>query len=422
MSVYEEKIKRDVEELNKLLSDVTISDTPTNTPLQQIYFGAPGTGKSHKINKTEGMSEKNSIRTTFHPDSDYSTFVGCYKPVKKQIPNDYADLTLSDFEAMADEINKKTGEKVSLTIDFVSKYAVRLSQIAEETEDIKSLNQLLIGFGFHNESYLCKVISKTIEDLKNNADITYEFIPQAFTTAYVNAWKNLDNPYYLVIEEINRGNCAQIFGDIFQLLDRDSKTGYSSYKITPDKDLQEYLCKAFTDANIDNIEIKQGEKMQLPNNLNILATMNTSDQSLFPIDSAFKRRWDWKYIPINPKENEAFIVEKKYSWNSFLKNVNDKIESVTLSEDKKMGAWFIKADKEGCISAEKFVSKVVFYLWNDIFKDFGHDGNTIFKDEYKSFHKFFDYDGNVNIEVLKKFLDSLEVESDQSSIESISAE
>ena len=408
MSVYEEKIKRDVEELNKLLSDVTISDTPTNTPLQQIYFGAPGTGKSHKINKTEGMTEKNSIRTTFHPDSDYSTFVGCYKPVKKQIPNDYANLSEADFKAMADEINQKTGEKVNLTIDFVSKYAVRLTQLAEESEDFKSLNQLLISFGFHNESYLCKFISKTIEDLKNNADITYEFIPQAFTTAYVNAWKNTDVPYYLVIEEINRGNCAQIFGDIFQLLDRDSKTGYSSYKITPDKDLQEYLCKEFAKADIEDEEIKQGIKMQLPSNLNILATMNTSDQSLFPIDSAFKRRWDWKYIPIDYTDKGHYITcgNKQYKWTEFLEAVNKRIESVTQSEDKKMGGWFVKPNGKE-ITADKFVSKVVFYLWNDVFKDFGHDGNTIFKDDFDKFHKFFDFKGDVKLDVLEKFLVSL---------------
>lgn len=398
---------------SEYLNEDVFSVIDKGVVLQQIYFGAPGTGKSFAIDKV--AKKYNSVRTTFHPDSDYSTFVGCYKPVKKQIPNDYANLSVADFKAMADEINQKTGEKVNLTIDFVSKYAVRLSQLAEESEDIKSLNQLLISFGFHNESYLSKVISKTLEERNEKAEITYEFRPQAFTDAYVNAWKNLEEPYYLVIEEINRGNCAQIFGDIFQLLDRDSKSGYSSYKITPDKDLQEYLCKEFAKADIEDEEIKQGIKMQLPSNLNILATMNTSDQSLFPIDSAFKRRWDWKYIPINPKENEAYIVEKKYSWNSFLKIVNDHIESVTLSEDKKMGAWFVKADNKGCISAEKFVSKVVFYLWNDIFKDFSHDGNTIFKDEYKSFHKFFDYDGDVNIEVLKKFLDSFKLTPENSS-------
>lgn len=403
---------------SEYLNEDVFSVIDKGVVLQQIYFGAPGTGKSFAIDKVAKMY--NSIRTTFHPDSDYSTFVGCYKPCKTPVRSNNCNVSLEKLIAMANEITSRpAGDKVGYIIDFVTQYAERLCQIVEENDTIISLNNLLNKvLGFSNETYLSKVISKTLEERNDTAEITYEFRPQAFTDAYVNAWKNLEEPYYLVIEEINRGNCAQIFGDIFQLLDRDSKTGYSSYKITPDKDLQEYLCKAFADANIDDIEIKQGEKMQLPNNLNILATMNTSDQSLFPIDSAFKRRWDWKYIPINHKENEAFIVEKKYSWNSFLKIVNDHIESVTLSEDKKMGAWFVKADDKGCISAERFVSKVVFYLWNDIFKDFSHDGNTIFKDEYKSFHKFFNYDGSVNTDILMKFLNSFNIDPENKTEES----
>lgn len=403
---------------SEYLNEDVFSVIDKGVVLQQIYFGAPGTGKSFAIDKV--AKKYNSVRTTFHPDSDYSTFVGCYKPCKSPIKDKYSNVLLEELIDKANEITSRpAGDKVGYIIDFVTQYAERLCQIVEENDGIISLNYLLREvLGFSNETYLSKVISKTLEERNEKAEITYEFRSQAFTDAYVNAWKNLEEPYYLVIEEINRGNCAQIFGDIFQLLDRDSKSGYSSYKITPDKDLQEYLCKEFAKADIEDEEIKQGIKMQLPSNLNILATMNTSDQSLFPIDSAFKRRWDWKYIPINPKENEAYIVEKKYSWNSFLKIVNDHIESVTLSEDKKMGAWFVKADNKGCISAEKFVSKVVFYLWNDIFKDFSHDGNTIFKDEYKSFHKFFNYDGSVNTDILMKFLNSFNIDSESKTEES----
>lgn len=367
----------------------------SDEPLQQIYFGAPGTGKSHTINKKDGVTEENSVRTTFHPDSDYSTFVGCYKPVKKA----QETLSIEDLIYKLKEAKNDTYPCQKIAAKYWSSFQ-KLS--AEQIKNIISK----CGF---TEAYY-QEINKGIaigEDLsKDNSigEITYEFVPQVFTTAYVNAWKDRNNPYYLIIEEINRGNCAQIFGDIFQLLDRD-ENGMSSYKITPDKDLQDYLATQLKDCDIDE-DIKTGRKMQLPSNLNIIATMNTSDQSLFPIDSAFKRRWDWKYIPINPNDNKSYIVEEKYSWNAFLQKVNDKIESVTQSEDKKMGAWFIKAD-DGKISADKFVSKVVFYLWNDIFKDFGHGENTIFKDEYKSFHKFFNYDGSVNLEVLKKFLDSL---------------
>lgn len=302
-------------------------------PLQQILFGAPGTGKSHTINSDANITEQNSIRTTFHPDSDYSTFVGCYKPTKDE----------------------------------------------------------------------------------ERGEITYDFTPQAFTNAYVAAWKDLGNPFYLIIEEINRVNCAQIFGDIFQLLDRNEQ-GYSSYKTTPDQDLMNYIKTQFSETNIGDAEVKSGKKMQLPPNLHIWATMNTSDQSLFPIDSAFKRRWDWRYIPIDYTDNGHYIDcgDTQYSWADFLQKVNDKVESVTQSEDKKLGYWFMgNGAEQKEITVDRFVSKVVFYLWNDVFKDFGKSGNTIFKDTFAKFHKFFDFGGNPKEDVVKAFLDALGVKSGQ---------
>ena len=304
-----------------------------NAPIQQILFGAPGTGKSHTLNSYANITEQNSIRTTFHPDSDYSTFVGCYKPTK----------------------DEESGE------------------------------------------------------------ITYDFTPQAFTNAYVTAWKNAPTPFFLIIEEVNRGNCAQIFGDIFQLLDRD-EYGYSSYKTTPDQDLANYIRKQFAYTDIDDEEVKSGKKMQLPPNLYIWATMNTSDQSLFPIDSAFKRRWDWRYIPIDYTDRGHYIAcgDTQYSWADFLQKVNDRVESVTQSEDKKLGYWFMgNGAEQKEITIDRFVSKVVFYLWNDVFKDFGKSGNTIFKDTFAKFHKFFDFGGNPKEDVVKAFLDALGVKSGQ---------
>lgn len=305
--------------------------------LQQILFGAPGTGKSHTINQEIKEEENNSIRTTFHPDSDYSTFVGCYKPTKDE----------------------------------------------------------------------------------ERGEITYDFTPQAFTNAYVAAWKDLDNPFYLIIEEINRGNCAQIFGDIFQLLDRNEQ-GHSSYKTTPDQDLANYIRKQLADTDIEDSEVKSGKKMQLPPNLHIWATMNTSDQSLFPIDSAFKRRWDWRYIPIDYTDRGHFIAcgDTQYSWADFLQKVNDKVEAVTQSEDKKLGYWFMgNGAEQKEITIDRFVSKVIFYLWNDVFKDFGKSGNTIFKDSFGKFHLFFDFGGNPKVEVVKAFLDALGVESGELEVE-----
>ena len=347
---------------------------PSNLTLQQIYYGAPGTGKSKTIKDlTFGESV---IRTTFHPDSDYASFVGTYKPITEEV-------TLRDCY----------GKKV----------------IDEETNEVVKEER-----------------------------IAYKFIPQAFLEAYVEAWKKLGSSkkQFLIIEEINRGNCAQIFGDLFQLLDR-NEYGFSDYPIVADKDMQKYLEKEFAgweitnkdeinqlygEANMVNL-IMKGERLVLPSNLYIWATMNTSDQSLFPIDSAFKRRWDWKYVPIREgrdKETNAplnwyiYTGDKQYKWWSFISKVNELIGSLTNSEDKKLGYFFCKA-KDGEIDADLFVSKVIFYLWNDVFKDYGFDDKDFQDEEGKilSFDRFYeDKNGktNVDIAIVELFLENLGVE------------
>ena len=381
-----------------------------NAPIQQILFGAPGTGKSHTINSDANITEQNSIRTTFHPDSDYSTFVGCYKPTKKE--QSKGVLTpLNDLISISKE--QSTTEQ---RVKFISKYAESIKVAAKENG--LSDNRIIRDtnyFGWNSDTYLMNFLNEILEERAkiDDSEITYDFTPQAFTNAYVAAWKDLDNPFYLIIEEINRGNCAQIFGDIFQLLDRD-EYGYSSYKTTPDQDLANYIREQFTDTDIDDADVKSGKKMQLPPNLHIWATMNTSDQSLFPIDSAFKRRWDWRYIPIDYTDRGHYINcgDTQYSWADFLQKVNDRVESVTQSEDKKLGYWFMgNGAEQKEITIDRFVSKVVFYLWNDVFKDFGKSGNTIFKDSFAKFHLFFDFSGKPKVDVVKAFLDALEVKS-----------
>lgn len=349
-------------------------DAPKPIGLQQIYYGAPGTGKSKTIKDlTFGESV---IRTTFHPDSDYASFVGTYKPITEEV-------TLRDC-------------------------------------------------------YGKKVIDDDTKEVIKEERIAYKFIPQAFLEAYVEAWKKLgsNKKQYLIIEEINRGNCAQIFGDLFQLLDR-NEYGFSDYPIVADKDMQKYLEKEFAgweitnkdeinqlygEANMVNL-IMKGERLVLPSNLYIWATMNTSDQSLFPIDSAFKRRWDWKYVPIREgrdKETNAPLNwyintgDKQYKWWSFISKVNELIGSLTNSEDKKLGYFFCKA-KDGEIDADLFVSKVIFYLWNDVFKDYGFDDKDFQDEEGKilSFDRFYeDKNGktNVDIAIVEQFLENLGVE------------
>lgn len=344
------------------------------TGLQQIYYGAPGTGKSKTIKDlTFGESV---IRTTFHPDSDYASFVGTYKPITEEV-----------------DLRDCNGKKV----------------IDEETNEVVTEER-----------------------------IAYKFIPQAFLEAYVKAWKKLGSSkkQFLIIEEINRGNCAQIFGDLFQLLDR-NEYGFSDYPIVADKDMQKYLEKEFEGWEITNKDeinqlygeanmvslIMKGERLVLPSNLYIWATMNTSDQSLFPIDSAFKRRWDWKYVPIREgrdKETNAKLNwyintgDKQYNWWSFISKVNELIGSLTNSEDKKLGYFFCKA-KDGEIDADLFVSKVIFYLWNDVFKDYGFDDKDFQDEEGKilSFDRFYeDKNGTTNVDIasVELFLGNLGVE------------
>lgn len=319
-------------------------------PFQKIFYGAPGTGKSHRIKeqlKALNVPKENIFRTTFHPDSDFSTFVGAYKPtMKKQY-----------------------------------RYDGKVKAKYYEDDDLAGAKK--------DEVIIDKVIQ-------------YDFVPQTFIKAYVRAYQTNDN-VYLIIEEINRGNCAQIFGDLFQLLDRD-ENGVSEYTIKADADIRAYLEDVL---GCDSEGIKDGE-LCLPSNLYIYATMNTSDQSLFPIDSAFKRRWDWEYEPIKYK-NAEWVIEingNQFSWTSFQKEVNNRIFESTNSEDKMLGDFFVKP-YDGIITEKLLLNKVLFYLWNDVCKD--GDGD-IFKTEDNKDVKFSDLYGENSTTMLLSMMKHLKVE------------
>ena len=382
----------------------------SNQPLQQIFYGAPGTGKSNTIKRDTEVAEKEGrvFRTTFHPDSDYSTFVGCYKPSMKSSEKVY---TQEELIAKLEEI-KNTGTTYPCH-KFSAKYWRSLKDLS--TENTKKILSAC-GFTDSMTTEILKGVSIGQEYLNDAEDgtIVYTFTPQAFTNAYVKAW-NTTEDVYLIIEEINRGNCAQIFGDLFQLLDR--KDGVSEYPIDADTDLRNYLSTELAKSTRDDFPegVKEGKKLVLPKNLYIWATMNTSDQSLFPIDSAFKRRWDWKYIPINTRKEQWFIEAEnvKYSWTAFLETINNIINNKTSSEDKQLGFYFCKA-KGDTISAETFVSKVVFYLWNDVFKDYGFDGEYFADPEGGTleFRKFFNFDGTINEKKVTAFLKNIKIEAE----------
>ncbi len=298
------------------------SSSPLDLPYQSIYYGTPGTGKSHTAKLEEAKFDK-VFRTTFHPEYDYASFVGCYKP--------------------------KT--------DIVD----------------------------------------------NTKVIIYDFDPQVFTKAYEYAWSRPEKKVLLLIEEINRGNCAQIFGDLFQLLDRDNN-GESKYPINVDLDMLGYLKSKLQESHPEAVAESQ---IKLPGNFYIIATMNTSDQSLFPMDSAFKRRWVWKYFPITEYTQRVFkikIAGSEYKWWDFIQEVNKRIESVTMSPDKQIGYWFINPESN-VIESEEFVGKVLFYLWNDVFKDYPDNNDSPFVNI--KFKDMFKVDGSPCEDTIIKFMQGL---------------
>ena len=406
MSYTDSKVRKKAWE--NLMGEILEPDSAVESlSFQQIFYGAPGTGKSHTINEiTEKQPEKNVFRTTFHPDSDYSTFVGCYKPSMKRPEKIYTEKELT---AKLKEI-KESGVTYPCH-KFATKYWESLKDL-----DTQSIKNILSACGF-TDSMAVEVskgiaIGQEFLNVTNDGKIVYDFSPQAFTKAYLRAWQTED-PVYLVIEEINRGNCAQIFGDLFQLLDR--KNGFSEYPIKADNDLAAYIGEQLSKESRESIPetVKTGEELILPPNLYIWATMNTSDQSLFPIDSAFKRRWEWKYLPINNHEDKNYKIEigsTKYDWWGFLSKINEVIGNTTSSEDKKLGYFFAKANAKGIVTAEQFVGKVLFYLWNDVFKNYGFDNPIFDKGDKKKFEfsEFFKQDGSPDTEMVNMFLGKLD--------------
>ena len=405
----------------------------TPTTLQTIFYGSPGTGKSWTVQNTvlKDVNEDYIFRTTFHPDTDYSTFIGCYKPISKRKVSKV--LSYDELEKEYEKYKPlyKTGTEANA--NFIRDYAESILEAGKGT----SLNQVVKNlFNTGNDTYFVEMVKLILGERDRCLSvITYDFVPQVFTEAYIKAWQNPTEQIYLVIEEINRGNCAQIFGDLFQLLDR--KKGMSEYPVKAETALAEYLSDVLEGEAAEGI---RDGKLSLPANLNIIATMNTSDQSLFPMDSAFKRRWDWKYIPTTPPADKSRTMELsfkdktttkygtiidagdyEYDWTEFLEKINEKIQNATHSDDKQLGFWFVKTE-EGAeeITISSFVSKVVFYLWNDVFKDMGPKDSNPFtikvdgKNVVMSFNSFFEMNslGQIveNIGVLHTFLRNIGVE------------
>jgi hypothetical protein len=272
-----------------------------------IFYGSPGTGKSTDVKRI--VSSEPMFRTQFHPEYSHADLIGSYRPVV-------------GFE--------------------------------------KDANNQILG---HDGMPMQRPVNY------------FSFVPGPLTEALTCAFGtasalNVPSHVFLVIEEINRGDCAAIFGDAFQLLDRDDD-GQSEYGITPKPDLLAY----FNSKKV-NYNIASDGKLYFPPNLTLLATMNTSDQSLYPMDSAFKRRWQWVSCPIEFNQLLEYTAVRpflddgktKWDWIGLLERINKYIVQDRM-EDKQIGPWFIKPAQDGTVAFETFLNKCLFYLWHDVFKD-----------------------------------------------------
>ncbi|RKO79720.1 type II restriction endonuclease subunit R [Pectobacterium parmentieri] len=289
------------------LLELTEKNAPNEmtSGINKIYYGAPGTGKSHKINELIGSSK--CIKTVFYPDMQYSDFVGCLKP-------------------------------------------------------------------------------RTVEDNSGNKKVIYEFRAGPFIRAVIEALnlKNLKENVYLVIEEINRASAPAVFGEIFQLLDRNG-TGESKYEIDiSDPDMLDYINERISEKITT---------LKIPGNLSILATMNSSDQAVMPMDTAFKRRWQFEYllidysqategiIPIDILSEDGDVKTLSIHWKDFAKILNDELKSLKIPEDRLLGHRFL--DNIELISPEvaraTLAGKLLVYLWDDVLRH--GKKNFIFRSE-----------------------------------------
>ena len=279
---------------NKIVSTNSIVSTKQlNFSCNRIVFGAPGTGKSHRLDSDLKDDEGNNFfkyyeRVTFHPSYSYTNFVGTYKPVK---------------------------------------------------------------------------------DEKGDGQITYEFVEGPFIRVLRQALSDKDNNYLLIVEEINRANVAAVFGDIFQLLDRDSDN-CSTYEVAASEDLRKHLINK-------GVPIEKTSVIKIPSNMYIWATMNSADQGVQPLDTAFKRRWEFEYLNINNSEEKIDesmqnikFPDTTMDWNLLRHLINNRISSCyNINEDKLLGPFFVK---KGNQTDEQFLksfkSKVLMYLFEDVCK------------------------------------------------------
>lgn len=365
-------------------------------PRNRILFGAPGTGKSFTINRDRMEllgkdNEDDYERVTFHPEYSYANFVGTYKPVMVDDSAKIISLA-SEKEVLAvltDE-TKSAQEKYDQLYDrFKGDGLTRLPLLLGLYTDESFKTRKADGSDAAGDNSVERNHGRAIRPYVNlskptngKKDISYEYVPGPFMRMYVKALKNskTDNikPFLLIIEEINRANVAAVFGDVFQLLDRGDDF-VSEYPIQATEDIKKYLAKELG-GNPDDYN-----KIKIPDNMFIWATMNSADQGVFPMDTAFKRRWDFTYLGIDDNDQDlqgkyVYLADdksQKVEWNKLRKAINNFLAKEKINEDKQLGPYFISRsivvpkDSEE-IDRDRFINtfknKVIMYLFEDAAK------------------------------------------------------
>ena len=369
----------------KHLENSSDKDVFDSKPYNRIIFGAPGTGKSHTLEDDRKKSDFAGFeRVTFHPNYSFAQFVGSYKPMVKstdlsfdldaekkhvlEILNDESKSGQEKYDLLYEQFKNDTGlTRLPLLIGLYSNDDFK----TRKTDGTPAVGDNSVE---RNHGRFIRPYVSLYRNHVKDEEITYKYVPGPFMRMYVSAKKDENHNYLLLIEEINRANVAAVFGDVFQLLDR--KNGVSEYPIAASEDIKKYL----KDNGIDDYE-----ELRIPSNMYIWATMNSADQGVFPMDTAFKRRWEFEYIGIDDNAEKVANYEIpigkqddkakwKVKWDELRRAVNDKLISLGINEDKLLGPYFLSesvlesALDKGIDFVKSFESKVLMYLFEDAAK------------------------------------------------------
>lgn len=321
-------------------NQVKIKEIPTNPvdvamPHNLIIYGAPGTGKSYALENEYRKKYFNDnylhSRVTFNSNYSFYDFVGVYKPIPIYV-------------------KKKVAEEDYFGSNKTDKLDIQMAPI-----------------------------------------IDYTFVPGPFLITLCKALSDNTHNYLLIIEEINRADVAAVFGDVFQLLDRAKEGGTkncSEYGIAFNKDVMDYLA---ANVGVNNDCFEKDCFVKIPSNMYIFATMNSTDQNVNRMDSAFKRRWDFRYLGINENDDgigDVFIKFNGFAnlinWNKFRKTLNDYLSTtVEVSEDKLIGPYFIDDmyEENGVklITQQAIKYKLLMYLKDDVLR---HNSTMLFRENW----------------------------------------